>query len=210
MIQRRLSDMFAMTLPIDFEPTAESRIGALAAKAGVSPETYAYDFLTADDGGNVITDLQLNYVLGNLDAMHDLLQHPQTISGLGDGGAHLSVICDASMTTSQLMFWARDRKRGPRLPLEAMVAKMTKHNADLYGLTDRGVLAEGMRADLNVIDFDRLALQLPGVAYDLPAGGPRLLQSSSGYLATAVNGVVTRRNDTDTGARPGRLVRAGR
>src|SRR5207253_1209167 len=123
---------------------------------------------------------------------------------------HLGVICDASMTTSQLTFWGRDRTRGPRLPIERIVAKMTKQNADLYGLADRGVIAPGMRADINIIDFDRLALDLPNVVHDLPTGGPRLLQGSRGYLATMVNGTVTRRHDADTGARPGRLVRAGR
>jgi N-acyl-D-aspartate/D-glutamate deacylase len=209
-LRGRMTDMYAVTAPIDYEPTTDTRVDHLARAAGVSPDRYIYDHLTAGDGRNVVADFQLNYIHGNLDAMCDLLEHPLIISGLGDGGAHLSVICDASMTTSQLTFWGRDRKRGRKLPIEKIVHKMTKQNADLYGLKDRGVIAEGMRADINVIDFDRLGVDLPEVRYDLPAGGPRLLQKSSGYLATMVNGVVTRRNDADTGARPGRLVRSRR
>jgi N-acyl-D-amino-acid deacylase len=139
--------------------------------------------------------------------MHDMLAHPLVISGLGDGGAHLNTICDASMTTSQLIHWARDRQRGPKLPVERIVAKMTRDNARLYGLADRGVLAEGMRADVNVIDFDNLSLELPKIHHDLPNDGPRLLQGSRGYVATMVNGTVTRRHDEDAGARPGRLIR---
>jgi N-acyl-D-aspartate/D-glutamate deacylase len=208
-IQQRIPEMYSVTLPIDFEPTEDARIGRAAARAGVSPDAWLYDHLTAGDGSNVVADLQLNYVHGNLDAMRQLLDNPLVISGLGDGGAHLSVICDASMTTSQLTFWGRDRKRGPRLPLEKIVAKMTGHNAELYDLKDRGAIAVGMRADLNVIDFDRLGLEIPSIVRDLPGGGPRVLQKSHGYLATMVAGAVTRRNDEDTGARPGRLVRSG-
>jgi N-acyl-D-aspartate/D-glutamate deacylase len=208
-LQARFGDMYALTLPIDWEPTEDHKIKVAAAKAGMAPEAYLYDHLTAGDGSNMVADIQLNYVHGNLDVMRDLLDHPLVISGLGDGGAHLSVICDASQTTSQLTFWCRDRTRGPRLPVEKIVEKMTRHNAELYDLKDRGVIAPGMRADINVIDFDRLGLDMPDVRRDLPTGGPRLLQNSHGYLATMVKGEVTRRHDEDTGARPGRLVRAG-
>ena len=209
-LQARFADMYALTLPIDWEPTEESQVKVAAARAGVTPESFLYDHLIANGGSNMVADIQLNYVHGNLDSMHDLLEHPQVISGLGDGGAHLSVICDASQTTSQLTFWCRDRTRGPKLSIEKIVAKMTRNNAELYDLRDRGVIAPGMRADINVIDFDRLGLDMPDVRRDLPTGGPRLLQNSHGYLATMVAGEVTRRNDADTGARPGRLVRGGR
>jgi N-acyl-D-aspartate/D-glutamate deacylase len=197
-------------MPLDYEPTEESKVAHRAAKAGVSHADYVYDHLTAGDGTQLLAELSLGYLDGNVDRMGELLDHPLTISGLGDGGAHLALICDASMTTSQLTFWGRDRKRGPKLALEKIVAKMTGANASLYGLADRGLIAEGMRADINIIDFANLALEMPGIVKDLPAGGPRMLQKSRGYLATMVNGTVTRRNDAETGTRPGRLVRAGR
>jgi N-acyl-D-aspartate/D-glutamate deacylase len=136
-----------------------------------------------------------------------MLESPITIAGLGDGGAHSRVICDASLPTFGLTFWARDRKRGATLPIERMVKKQTHDNARLYSLTDRGTLAPGLRADINVIDFARLRLHVPRIVHDLPAGGPRMLQGSTGYLATMVNGTITRRNDEDTGMRPGRLMR---
>ena len=205
-----LGSLYAMSMPLDYEPTEDSRIDRLAASLGISEAAYCYDHLVAGDGGNMLAGLQLNYVDGNVDAMRKLLDHPLTISGLGDGGAHLSLICDASMTTSQLTFWGRDRTRGPKLALEKIIAKLTSNNAALYDFNDRGTIAVGKRADINVIDFDKLALEMPAIVNDLPGGGPRMLQKSRGYLATAVNGIVTRRNDADTGARPGRLIRAGR
>jgi N-acyl-D-aspartate/D-glutamate deacylase len=203
----RVRQLYPMTLPLNYEPGEGDTLGAMADRDGVPPLEWLYDHLTAGDGSNVAADNLLNYADGNLDAMHDMLAHPLVISGLGDGGAHLGTICDASMTTSQLILWARDRKRGPKLPLEHIVAKMTRDNAGLYGLNDRGVLAEGKRADVNVIDFDALSLELPKIHHDLPNDGPRLLQASRGYVATLVNGEVTRRNDAETGARPGRLIR---
>jgi N-acyl-D-aspartate/D-glutamate deacylase len=130
------------------------------------------------------------------------------VLGVGDGGAHVSVICDASTPTYMLSHWVRDRSRGPKLPIETVIHKMTKSNADLYGLDDRGVLAPGMRADLNVIDLDRITLRAPHFVHDLPSGAPRLVQEASGYTATVVAGTVTRSQDADTGARPGGLVRS--
>ena len=121
----------------------------------------------------------------------------------------MRMICDASMPTFMLTFWGRDRKRGPILPVEHLVRKLSLKNAQLYGLTDRGQIAVGKRADINVIDFENLALHMPHIAHDLPKGSPRMLQGASGYLATMVAGVLTRRNDAETGARPGRLIRSG-
>jgi N-acyl-D-amino-acid deacylase len=193
---------------VDYEPLPEQRIDALAEAAGQTPLEYLYDHITADDGTNSAISFFLNYNAGNLDETYEMLANPNVISGLGDGGAHVKLICDASQTTFQLAFWARDRKRGPTLPLEYIVRKLTRDPAALYGLNDRGMLAVGKRADINVIDFDRLALGVPTMRYDLPTGAPRLHQPSSGYLATMVNGQVTRRNDADTGARPGRLYRS--
>jgi N-acyl-D-amino-acid deacylase len=130
-----------------------------------------------------------------------------TVTGLSDAGAHVSVIFDAVNPTYQLTYWARDRTRGATLPLPYVVHRQTRRNAELLGFRDRGLIAAGMRADLNVIDFERLALGKLELRRDLPAGGVRLMQGASGYLATLVNGEVTRRHDADSGARPGRLIR---
>ena len=192
----------------DYEPTADGKIGAIAEKTGQRPLAILYDHLTAGEGTNTAVNYALNYLDGNLDAVREMLVHPSTVSGLGDGGAHMWTICDASATTFHLSFWARDRRRGARLPLEFMVRKITHDNARLYGLDDRGALRVGLRADINVIDFDRLRIGAPRMAFDLPNGGGRLLQPATGYMATIVGGVVTRRDDRDTGARPGRLVRS--
>jgi N-acyl-D-amino-acid deacylase len=150
----------------------------------------------------------LNFAGGGLDSAYEMLKRDITASGLADGGAHMKMICDASMPTFMLSYWGRDRKRGPTLPLEHLVRKLTLKNAELYGLADRGQIAPGKRADINVIDHDRLALHMPHMAHDLPKGSPRLLQGATGYLATLAGGVVTRRHDAETGARPGRLIRS--
>lgn len=142
------------------------------------------------------------------EVLREMLLHPDTVTGLSDAGAHVTLICDASMPTTQLTFWARDRRKGERLPVELLVHKQTGRNADLYGLSDRGRLRPGLRADINVIDLDNLSVAPPKAFRDLPAGGTRLIQPVRGYVATMVNGVVTRRHDADTGARPGRLVRS--
>ena len=151
-----------------------------------------------------------NYYYGNHDAIREMLTHPAGVSGLSDGGAHCGMICDASYPTFLLTHWARDRHRGDKLPLEFVVRKQSHDTAQLFGLTDRGVIEVGKKADVNVIDMNALTLHPARMAYDLPAGGQRLVQGASGYTATIVNGVVTRRNGVDTGARPGRLVRGAR
>lgn len=212
MIGRIASDAtnhYVFTETFDYEPGPEDKVGVHAARAGKQPIEFLYDHITAGDGSGLLISFVLNYTRGDLDETREMLANPVTISGLGDGGAHMKLICDASMTTYQLSFWARDRKRGPTLPLEHMVHKLTKDGADLYGMHDRGEIAVGKRADINVIDFDRLSIGMPRMVFDLPQGGGRMLQSSTGYLATLVNGVATRRHDADTGARPGRLWRSG-
>ena len=151
-----------------------------------------------------------NYAGGDHDAIYEMLTHPASVPGLGDGGAHLATICDASMPTYQLSHWVRGRTRGPKLSLEAAVKMQTHDTAELYGLGDRGTLEAGKKADLNLIDLERLDLEPPRAVRDLPGGGTRLLQDAVGYAATIVSGVVTRRGDRDTGARPGRLVRGAR
>lgn len=200
--------IYAMGDGTDYEPTPDMSVRALAGKAGVSPHEMAYDLLNENGGTASLMFPTLNYVGENHDVIHEMLTHPAAINGLSDGGAHVRMICDASIPTYLLTHWARDRSRGPRLGIEEVVRMQTSATAEVIGLTDRGRIAPGTRADVNVIDFDALTLHPPRVVHDLPAGGMRLLQSASGYEATIVGGVVTRRNGVDTGERPGRLVRA--
>jgi N-acyl-D-amino-acid deacylase len=203
-------NIFPLGDPMDYEPTPESAVAAQAKRDGVEPQARLYDLMLEQDGRAMLLMPALNYSRGNHDALHGLLSHPDSILGLADGGAHCGFTCDASTPTYMLTHWVRDRTRGPRLTLEQAVRKQTSETANLYGLTDRGVIAVGKRADLNVIDFERLALKPPYATRDLPAGGQRILQGAEGFVATIVSGIVTRRNDTDTGARPGRLIRGGR
>jgi len=208
MLTGRIGGVFPMALPLDYEPAPEGKLEALAAAAGVSMEEYLYDHYTAGDGTNVCASHVLNFAGGGLDATYEMLRRDITASGLADGGAHMKMICDASMPTFQLSFWGRDRTRGPKLPLEHLVRKLSRKNAELYGLNDRGAIAPGLRADINVIDFDCLGLLMPRMVHDLPKGSARLLQGATGYLATLAGGVVTRRDGLETGARPGRLIRS--
>ena len=164
-----------------------------------------YDLLMGDDGHAILMMPGLNYARGNCDAIYRMLQDDNAVIGLADGGAHCGLICDASSTTSLLTHWVRDRP-GPRVSLEDAVRKQCAETAALFGLHDRGVLAVGKRADINVIDLDHLQLKAPYPAYDLPAGGMRFLQDASGYLATIAGGELVRDHDQDTGARPGRLL----
>jgi N-acyl-D-amino-acid deacylase len=203
-------DLYPVRLPINYEPSPDQRIDVLATVAGITPQEYLYDLYTAGDGSRVAMSFVLNYSENNLDAIREMLTHPAIVSGLGDGGAHIWMVCDASLPTFHLTFWGRDRTRGETLPVPFLVRKLTSEAADLYGLSDRGRLEEGRIADVNVIDLGRLSLGLPYIARDLPLGSPRVLQKAQGYLATIVGGTVTRRNDEDTGARPGRLLRGGR
>jgi N-acyl-D-aspartate/D-glutamate deacylase len=160
----------------------------------------------ADDGRAFLYAPFANYAEPNLDACHEMIGHPHTLIGLGDGGAHVGVICDGSFPTFLLSHWGRDRQRG-RYDLGWLVKRHTLDNARAVGLLDRGCIAAGMKADLNVIDMDRLALEAPVMAYDLPAGGKRLLQRARGYAATVVSGQVVYRDSVASGALPGRLVR---
>lgn len=200
--------VFVMGDDVDYEPTPDKSVKALAAAAGVEPLEMAYDLLNENGGDAFLMFPTLNYVDGNHDAIHEMITHPSAISALSDGGAHVRMICDASIPTYMLTHWARDRARGPRISIEEAVRLQTSGTAEVIGLDDRGVIEPGRRADINVIDFERLRLNFPHSVADLPAGGSRLLQSADGYVATVVAGEVTRRDGVDTGARPGRLVRA--
>lgn len=203
-----LDNIYVMGDDVDYEPTRDKTVKAMATAAGVDPLEMAYDLLNEHDGNACLMFPTLNYVNGNHDAIHEMLTHPAAINGLSDGGAHVRMICDASIPTYLLTHWARDRVRGPRISVEEAVRLQTSATAEVIGLDDRGVVAPGRRADLNVIDFENLRINFPHSVADLPAGGSRLLQSADGYVATIVKGRITRRNGADTGERPGRLVRA--
>lgn len=207
-MQGAIDQMYAMGTPPDYEPGPERLVSNMAAAAGSDPLSFAYDLLNEDDGRAFLMLPFFNYVGGTQDAIYEMLKHPATVSGLSDGGAHVRMICDASIPTYVLTHWGRDRSRGPRLTIEEAVKIQTHDTARVVGMDDRGVLAVGKRADINVIDMQELSLGFPHAEDDLPAGGRRLLQTATGYVATVVNGVVTRRHGVDTGARPGRLVRA--
>jgi N-acyl-D-amino-acid deacylase len=205
-----LDTMYALSDPIDYEPDESNRLDRIAARTGRSMAEVMYDLLAEGDGNRIAVQFVHNYAGGNLQHTYQLMLHDRVLSGLADGGAHLGISCDAAMSTFQLAFWGRDRKRGPKLPIDTIVNHMTGRGAALYGLSDRGVLAAGKRADVNVVDFDALAVKMPEYVFDLPAGGPRFIQSARGYLATLVAGETTRRFDEDCGRRPGRLIRPGR
>ncbi|MBL7501218.1 amidohydrolase family protein [Frankia sp. CNm7] len=211
-----LDRLYALGDPPDYEPTRERTVAAIAEQRGVSGLEALYDLMLEQAAGtdHPATSMLMipffNYTDANHDAIREMLAHPACVSGLSDGGAHCGMICDASYPTFLLTHWARDRHRGERLALEYVVKKQTADTAALFGLGDRGVLAPGKRADLNVVDLDRLTLHTPRMAYDLPAGGRRLVQDASGYDVTMVAGLVTRRHGVDTGARPGRLIRGAR
>ena len=201
---------FVLGNPPDYEPGPERSLSGIAAATGRSPVSVAYDAMLEEDGRGLLYVPVLNYSDGNLDAAREMLLHPRSASGLGDGGAHCGVICDASQPTFMLTHWTRDRARGERLPLEWIVKKQSHDTARLYGLGDRGTLEAGMLADINLIDYEQLELGSPRVADDLPAGGRRLLQGATGYVETIKGGVTTFAAGEDTGARPGELIRGAR
>jgi N-acyl-D-aspartate/D-glutamate deacylase len=193
----------------DYEPGPEASVAAIAEREGRHPIEVLCDLIATGDGTGLVYFPIFNYATGDLEAQRELITHRDTIIGLSDGGAHVGTICDGSFPTTLLAHWGRDRVRGPRLDLPWLVRAQTADTADAYGLADRGRVRVGLRADLNVIDFDNLGLRRPEVVHDLPAGGRRLIQRADGYVATVVAGQVTYRNGEATGALPGRLVRSG-
>jgi len=199
--------MFLLGDPPDYEQPPENTLGARATREGKRPEELAYDAMLQQDGRGMLYVPFANYADGNLDAVREMLLDPHSVPGLSDGGAHCGIICDASFPTYLLSHWTRDRTRGERLSIPFVVASQARKTALSVGLSDRGVVGAGYKADLNVIDYDRLRLRPPEVHYDLPMGGRRLVQQVDGYEATIVSGVVSRRDGKDTGARAGRLVR---
>ena len=206
-LQRRLENMYRMGSDFDYHLPPEAALPAIAAREGRSAAEVAYDLLLQDEGRNFIYHAAANYADGNFDACRAMLASPATVPGLGDSGAHVTMIVDASFPTYFLAYWARDR--GPdAFSLPWAVRRLTADCAHAMGLTDRGVLAPGKKADINVIDFDALTWQRPYMSFDLPAGGARLLQGARGYAATIVCGEVVYRDGQATGALPGRLVRS--
>ncbi|MBX9640036.1 MAG: amidohydrolase family protein [Mycobacteriaceae bacterium] len=210
MVQYSLSRLYALGNPPDYEPTPDRSVAAIARARGEDPLSTLYDLMLEDDATAMLMLPLFNYADGNHDAIREMMLHPAGVLGLSDGGAHCGMICDASYPTFLLTHWARDRSRGEKLSLEYVIRKQSRDTAHLFGLTDRGAIEPGKKADLNVIDLNALTLHPAAMAYDLPAGGRRILQGASGYAATIVSGTVTRRKDVDTGARPGRLVRGAR
>lgn len=199
--------MFVLGDPPNYEQPAEATFKARADEAGVTPEELAYDALLENDGHTLLYTPFLNYANFNLDPQLTMMQHDNTVLGLGDGGAHVGMICDGSFPTSMLTHWTRDRTRGDQLDLAWVVKAQTKDTAEAYGLFDRGVIAPGYKADINLIDHAGLRLHHPTIENDLPAGGKRLVQKADGYVATIVSGTIIQQNGQPTGALPGKLVR---
>ena len=205
-----LESTFELGDPLNYEPEYRASVANRAREAKRDPFDLALDLLLQDGGRRLLLHTFENYCHGDLDVVYQMLANPNTVCGIADGGAHVGLICDSGSPTSLLTHWARDRTRGPRLPLEFLVHKQTAATARTYGLHDRGVILPGYRADINVIDFADLHLERPFVVHDLPAGGKRIVQRSIGYRHTFVHGTEVRQNDEDTGARPGRLLRGSR
>ncbi len=201
---------FRLGDPPDYEPPTEASLAAEARRRGVPVIEAILDAMLEEDGHQLIYFPIYNYARGDLEDLRVMLTHPAALPALSDGGAHVGTVCDASFPTFMLTHWARDRRRGPKLPLEWIVARQTRENARYMGLGDRGEIAVGRLADINVIDFGRLRLKRPEIRHDLPAGGRRLYQEAEGYIATIKSGVPIIRDDRPTGATPGRLLRRGR
>ena len=206
-LARNWAGIYRLGDPPDYEPRPETSIAAVAEREGRRPEEVAVDWLLEDDGKALLFAPLGSYVDQDHEAIREMISHPASVVGLSDGGAHCGLICDASFPTYLLTHWTRDRERGERLPLEMVVHKQTGATARAYGLHDRGVIAEGKKADVNVVDLDALTLHAPEIVRDLPAGGRRLIQRVDGYRTTIQSGEVTFEDGEPTGARPGTVVR---
>ncbi|MBW2447968.1 MAG: amidohydrolase family protein [Deltaproteobacteria bacterium] len=199
--------MFPLGDPPDYEPGPEKSIAAIAKREGRDPAEVVYDVMQERDGEGFVYLPLLGYAGGDLEAIREMMLHPQAIFGLSDGGAHCGLICDASMPTYLLTHWARDRDRGERIPIEFLVESQTRRTAEAFGMDDRGVLEPGMKADVNVVDFDALHIHAPEMVHDLPAEGRRLIQKVDGYRYTICSGEVIYEDGEPTGALPGKLIR---
>ena len=202
--------IFPLGDPPNYEPAPEDSIAAMAARTGADPAELVYDLLLENGGKTILYRPLSNYSYGDLGTVQEMFSHPNSLVGLGDGGAHVGVLSDASAITYLLTHWTRDRTRGEKMTLPWAIKRLSRDNAAAIGLNDRGLLRPGCKADINVIDYDRLRLRAPQVAYDLPSGGRRLLQRIEGYDATIVSGVPVQIGGEETGALPGRLVRGAK
>jgi N-acyl-D-amino-acid deacylase len=200
---------FAMGNPPDYEPAPEKSVAAIAARTGRPPDEVAYDYITGAESQYLWFPV-VNYVTGDHEPIREMLNDPACLLGLSDGGAHCTSVVDSGLPTFMLTHWARDRSRGPKLPLETLVKRQTSETADFFGLSDRGRLAPGLRADVNLIDYDRLQVRKPELVHDMPANGRRFVQRVEGYETTIVAGAPLFERGAHTGALPGRLIRAGR
>jgi len=199
--------IWLMTDPPNYEPDPKDSLHAQATDRGIDPWSYVYDMLLQRQGNALLYTPFANYAENNLDCCRDMILHKDTVMGLGDGGAHVGTICDASFITSLLTHWGRDRTRGEGIDLPTLIKCQSSDTARAVDLTDRGTLEAGMRADVNIIDFDNLNVRLPEIVNDLPAGGARLQQRADGYQMTVVKGEPTYIEGQATDALPGRLVR---
>lgn len=207
MIMQGFPMMFALGDPPDYEPAPEKSIAAIAAREGRKPLEVVYDVMMEGEGTGFIYLPIIGYADGDLEPIREMMLHPQSVFSLSDGGAHCGLLCDASVPSFLLTHWVRDRARGERIDLETIVARQTRDTAHFYGMKDRGVLAPGMKADVNVIDLDALHIHAPEMVYDLPAAGRRLVQRVDGYCYTICSGEITYEDGKPTGALPGKLVR---
>lgn len=202
--------MFPLREAVNYEPAPSESVEAIAKRTGQKPQEIIYDLLTEHDGRGMIYFPLFNYSDNDLEVLHTLHQHPRTRMGLSDGGAHCGAICDGGMPTFMLTHWTRDRTRGEKLSLEHIIRRQTRGTAEAFGLLDRGILQEGMKADVNIIDYENLHFKRPEVLYDLPAGGRRLMQRAEGYVATICSGKIIREKGAFTGEMPGELIRGAR
>jgi N-acyl-D-aspartate/D-glutamate deacylase len=206
-VAKKFDKFFVMGNPPDYEPGPEKSVAAIAAREGRTPEEVAYDTMLEE--GQYLYFPVVNYTTGDHEPIREMLNDPACLLGLSDGGAHCTSIVDAGVPTFMLTHWARDRSRGPKLAVEHLVKRQTSETAEFFGLNDRGRLAPGLRADVNLIDFDRLQVHKPEIVHDMPAGGRRFIQRVDGYEATICAGVPIFERGGHTGALPGKLVRAG-
>ena len=207
-IIRNIDNIYVLDKIPDYEPHKETSLGSKAKKLNREINDYIYDVLLEDNGNSLLYYPIGNYLDYSLEASLEMISSDHTLLGLGDGGAHCATICDASFTTHMLTFWGRDRVRGKKLDLPWIIKSYSRDNALAIGLDDRGLIKEGMKADINIIDFDNLTLYSPEIRYDLPAGGKRLVQRVDGYKYTIVSGKVTYKDGVSTGELPGKLIRS--